>query len=62
MALKLDHIVKKAGTKTHGMITVDKNNYTAKVSALANSGATIISVTVNADVRNSYDIHYFTVA
>jgi hypothetical protein len=49
------------GVKTHSFITVDKNNYTAKVSALANSGAIIIGVTVSQDMRNSYDIHYYTV-
>ena len=48
--------------KTYGFITVDKNNYTEKVSSLANCGATIVSVTVNQDIRNSYDVHYFTVA
>lgn len=48
--------------KTHGYITVDKNNYTPKVSELANTpGTTILGVTVNPNVLNSFDIHYFTI-
>ena len=48
--------------KTHAFVTVDKNNYTKVVSALANEqGATVISVTANLQVMNSYDVHYYTV-
>jgi hypothetical protein len=55
-------VAQTKGVKTHGLLWVEKNNYAAKVSALANSGATIIGVTVNQDTRNSWDIHYYTVA
>jgi hypothetical protein len=48
--------------KTYNFITVDKNYYSQEVSKLANNGATIYAVTTNPDVRNSYDVHYFTVA
>ena len=52
----------KKGTKTYAFITVDKNNYTEKVSALANGGATVYAVNTSDAVQNSYDVHYFTVA
>jgi hypothetical protein len=54
--------VAKKITKTYSYTTVDKNNYTQKVSDLVSNGATIVTITVNQDVRNSYDVHYFTVA
>ena len=47
--------------KTYSFVTVDKNNYTKVVSALANDeGATIINVSANLQVMNSYDVHYYT--
>lgn len=49
----------KKTAKTHAFITVDKNSYTREVSALANSGATIIAVTVNQNLMNSFDVHFF---
>ena len=60
--------VKKAAApvkklKHYAFVTVDKNNYPKVVSALANEqGATIVSVTANLQVMNSYDVHYFTIS
>jgi hypothetical protein len=46
--------------KQYGYITVDKNNYTKNVSELANQpGVTILNVTTNPNVLNSFDVHYF---
>ncbi len=52
----------KKGTKIYSFITVDKNNYTEKVSALANNGATVYAVNTSDAVQNSYDVHYFSVS
>jgi hypothetical protein len=59
-------VAKKPGPakkqKFYSFITVDKNAYNREVSRLANEkGAIVYAVTVSGDVRNSYDVHYYTV-
>jgi hypothetical protein len=56
-------VVPVAKKKVYAYITVDKNNYTQKVTDLVNvSKATIVTITVNQDIRNSFDVHYFTLS
>jgi hypothetical protein len=49
--------VKKAVT-TFSCQMVEKNKYEDQMADLAKKGAKILAITVNPDMRNSFDVHY----
>lgn len=54
-------VVKKS-VKTYSCALVEKNKYELQMAALVAKNATIVTITVNPDMRNSFDVHYYTVS
>jgi hypothetical protein len=45
--------------KQYSVALVEKNTYNTAMNALVAKGAEIVAITVNPDVRNSFDVHYY---
>ena len=46
--------------KKYDVASVEKNQYTQQMAVLEAKGAVVIAVSTSPDVRNTFDVHYYT--